>query len=761
MPPLPPIDFSLLPPLPILPLAAGLTWIDWAVLVGYFVVVTVVGERLAGKQATISDFFLGGNKLPWYAVAGSMIATEISAVTFVGVPAIVFGLGGDFTYLQLGLIAGLLARVFIAWVLVPAYYKQRVFSPYDYMGNQLGGGVRGVMTALFSFGGVLAQASRVYLTAIILELVLAGPLGSVEAYTGLSPLASSVILIGVVAVIWTTIGGIATVIWTDVALFLIFVIGGLIAVIAVASDLGGGFGELVRLGTAGDKFRLFDLDLSFSPTKEFTIWTAAIGTLFGNIGAYGTDQLLAQRLFCCKNEREAKKAILASYLGQGVTALMLLVGVGLWAYYKGEPALEYERPVQVALDEQTGAAEDAAALERRGVTVTHFGGNSWGMTNTGNSDPVLDTTGTSATVSAAAAETPPEAWARPLPEPRATQFDEKNDRIFPIFILSDAIPVGLTGLILAGIFAAAISSFDSILAALSQTTLSAAYLPWLNRRRQRLRGFDAAPGTDDAPQRGPTVREGGGRSPLPPDAATTPGDAPPEDGGFAAHPPSRSGLVAGPPEPPQGVPEERLAEHGDESEARHVVFVSRLLVLFWAVILCLVAFFIDWYQDKFDLPILSLALGLASWVQGGLLAAFFLAWLPLNINGRGLVWAAPLSVLCVMSLQFHETWANVTMWAASGILLVSWVVAAGVDWSNTRDDGRLTARLLKTPILAAGCALLMWISYEGDFNGTPLAWPWWAMVGGLIAFTLGYLLADPKTDARPGFDVLPARGEPA
>jgi Na+/proline symporter len=691
-----------LPTLDALPLtlAVGMGWVDWAVLIGYFVVVTIVGERLAGKQESMDDFFRGGGRMPWYAVAGSMIATEISAVTFVGVPAFMFGLGGDFTFLQLALIGGLAARFIIASVLVPAYYKQRVYSPYDYMGNQLGGGVRGAVTTLFTVGGVLAQASRVYLTAIILELVLADVLGPLAEATGIAPLVWSVLLIGVVSVAWTMIGGIATVIWTDVALFLIFIIGGLIAIAAVISDLDGGWTTLVTLGSEGNKFRLFDA--SISPVKEYTIWTAAIGTLFGNIGAYGTDQLLAQRIFTCRNQREAQKAVIASWLGTGVTALMLLVGVGLWAYYKGEPAVESETSAIIELGDGL-SADELALMEARGEEPDDVAAAELVAALAGIGDGVAQYVANPVAL-------PADEWANPLPPERAAQFEEKNDRIFPIFILSDAIPTGLTGLILAGIFAAAISSFDSILAALSQTTISAAYLPWLKRKRQRQ--DDLEPATDRAT----------------PDTST--GSGLPADG--KADPP--------------------LDADDAGADPRHIVFVSRMLVIFWAIILCGVAFFIDWYQERFDLPILPLALGLASWVQGGLLAAFLLAWLPLGINGRGLIWAAPLSVLCVAALRFHSPEAVITFGVLGGLLALSWLPAALAGPPHL-----VNRRLLvQWPMLIAGCVLPAAISQFVIFDGGILAWPWWSLVGGCVAFPFGYLLADPKQDKSRGFEVEPA-----
>jgi hypothetical protein len=160
--------------------------------------------------------------------------------------------------------------------------------------------------------------------------------------------------------------------------------------------------------------------------------------------------------------------------------------------------------------------------------------------------------------------------------------------------------------------------------------------------------------------------------------------------------------------------------------------------------LCVVAAAIDAYQDRFGIPILQLALGIASWTGGALLAACLFAWLPLNINGRGLAWAAPLSVACVISLRFaNVTWWVNTAWVLAGILVVTWVVAALVEAGPL-----LRRRLLLTPVLLAGCSLLIWLAHHAYFmrhgKSEPLAFSWWAMVGTFIAFVFGYLLADPR-----------------
>lgn len=371
----------------------GFSALDWAVFGGFLVLATVLGERLAGRQRGLRDFFLGGRNLPWWAVAGSIVATEVSAVTFLSLPFVIYKEGGDLTYLQLGVGALVLAKLAVAWILVPRYFEREIYSPYDLVGQRLGGGARRVATALFSIGGVLAQAARVYLTAVVLELMLRDELGWLEGRTGIPPLAAAVGAIGVVSVLWTFVGGMAAVVWTDALLFLVFLVGLVIALVTAISGLEGGAAEVFEVARSADKLRLFDL--STDPTRAYTLWAALFAYVIWGFGMFGTDQLLAQRLFCCRDARDARRAMIASNAALIVTGLAAMVGLALYAYYQAHP-----------LD------GDALAL-----------------------------------------------------------YEEKGDRIFPLFILS-AIPTGLKGLVIAGVFAAAISSLDSILAALSQVTLS-------------------------------------------------------------------------------------------------------------------------------------------------------------------------------------------------------------------------------------------------------------------------------------------------
>jgi SSS family transporter len=361
---------------------------DWLIVGIYILGTTLVGHRLKGKQKSTRDFFLGGRNLPWYAVTASTIATTISAVTFIGVPALIYAVDGNFVYLQLAL-GGIIARILVARFLVPLYYEKEFYSPYEYMSDRLGPVVGRITAGMFFLGGILGQGVRVYATALVLELI-----------TGWS-LTESIVLIAVFAVMWTWMGGIAAVIWTDFVQFFILIGGGIAALIFVTHALPDGWTSLVTVGQQADKFAMWDF--STDPRLAFTFWAALIAMPFQNVAVYGTDHLFVQRLLCCRNQKEAQKAVLWSTIGELVPVLMLTVGVGLFAFYEFFPL-----------------SDDLAVL-----------------------------------------------------------VADRGDRIFPAFIISE-IPTGLKGLLIAGVLSAAISSLDSILAALSQISLTMFYKPFFN-----------------------------------------------------------------------------------------------------------------------------------------------------------------------------------------------------------------------------------------------------------------------------------------
>lgn len=370
--------------------------LDWIVLFGYLGLTTLVGHIMRGKQASMSDFFAGGRSLPWLAVSGSIIATEISGVTFIGVPGGVMAAQGDFTYLIWGL-GSIIGRVIVGKVFTKVFYEEGIYSPYDYMGRRIKPGLKTLATVFFTIGSILAQSVRVLVAALPLMIV-----------TGLS-FEVCIFIIGVFAIGWTLMGGMRTVIWTDVMQFFLFTIGGLLTVFWIAGHLEGGIGQIFQEAGDAGKTRWLNFDIGLGQAFQFTFWVAIIAVPFQNVGAFGVDQLNAQRMFCCRNAKEASKAIIWSSVGQGITYLMLVVGAALFVWYANNPP--------------DGIVAEALEWQEDGTPI------------------------------------------------RAKQAN-----VFPTWIVTQ-LPPGVSGLILGGVFAAAISSLDSILAALSQTTISVLYHP--------------------------------------------------------------------------------------------------------------------------------------------------------------------------------------------------------------------------------------------------------------------------------------------
>lgn len=360
---------------------------DWLVIVGYLILTTVLGGLLAGKQASMKDFFLGGRKLPWPAVCGSIIATELSAATFLIAPALVFSRGGDMTYIQLAL-GTILARVVIGYFFIPVYYQHEIYSPYEYMGNQLGPRVRNLTTGLFMIGGILAQGARVYIAAKALQVI-----------TG-TDTTTSIVIIGVVSIGWTIMGGITTVIWTDAIQFVLFTVGAVAALAFASATVDGGLATLVSEAYHAGKFRV--INLNFNPREAYTLWCGLIGFSFLTLASHGTDQLMVQRMFTCKSRDHARKAVIWSGLSQVLTYLLLFVGAAVFVYYQHVP----------------------------------------------------------------------------LTGPEQVVVDDDSMKVFAVYIV-DVMPPALSGLLMAAIFATAISTLDSLLAALSQSTISVLYKPLL------------------------------------------------------------------------------------------------------------------------------------------------------------------------------------------------------------------------------------------------------------------------------------------
>jgi solute:Na+ symporter, SSS family len=302
--------------------------LDLAIIFGYLIGVTALGTWFGRKQETTSDYFLGDRTVPWWAIAASIVATETSTITFISVPGIAFARGGNFQFLQL-VFGYMLGRIVISLLFIPSYFRGELLTVYQLLERRFGGRIKMLAAALFVVMRNIADGIRLLLTAIVLAAVYTSFQPQTNAET---VVIASIILIGIVMIIFTYFGGMEAVIWIEVVQLGIYIGGALAAAIVLAKGINGGFSEAMAIGAQYGKFSLFDF--SFDITKTFTFWAGLIGGCFLTMSTHGTDQYLVQRYLCTDRPRRAAAALLTSgavVLGQFIG--FLFIGVLLFAFY--------------------------------------------------------------------------------------------------------------------------------------------------------------------------------------------------------------------------------------------------------------------------------------------------------------------------------------------------------------------------------------------------------------------------------------------
>jgi SSS family solute:Na+ symporter len=291
--------------------------VDVIIVAFYFLGTIALGAWFTRRQRDLRTYFVGDRNVSWWLVLISIVATETSTVTFLSVPGLAYNRdGGNLTFLQLafGFVIG---RVLIAWILLPQYVRGELFSAYQVLRERFNVTVQRTASGLFLLTRTVADGLRLYLAALLLQQFT-------EWNSGLA-----VLIIGVACMIYTYLGGMQAVIWTDFIQFVIYILGALLAGVFMLRMLPGGMQEYLATGAAADKFTL--LDLQFDPAQTFTLWTGLIGGAVLTMASHGADQMMVQRYLCSRSLGQARAALVSS----GVVVLLqfllfLLLGVGLF-----------------------------------------------------------------------------------------------------------------------------------------------------------------------------------------------------------------------------------------------------------------------------------------------------------------------------------------------------------------------------------------------------------------------------------------------
>jgi SSS family transporter len=328
--------------------------IDLVIIVAYLAGVVAIGFWCRKRQKTTRHYFLAGRQLPWWAISGSIVATETSAITFISVPGIVYARGGDFTFLQL-VFGYLIGRVVICALFIPAYFRRNLLTIYELLQNRFGGAVRSLAASLFIIMRTIADGVRLLLTSIVMSSVWHAFLPNTDM---VSAAAISVIAIGGVMLLFTTVGGMEAVVWTEIVHVGVYIIGAAAAIVILIHSIDGGLSAAIGAGRAASKFRLFDFSLTM--LKPYAFWAGVIGGSFLNMSTHGTDQYMVQRYLCTTSPRKAQVALLVSgFVVLAQFIVFLFIGVLLFAYYKpftlagyaaGPAAAPFRTPDQVFPD---------------------------------------------------------------------------------------------------------------------------------------------------------------------------------------------------------------------------------------------------------------------------------------------------------------------------------------------------------------------------------------------------------------------------
>src|SRR5881398_1957590 len=321
--------------------------IDCAVLFLYFVVIISIGLFVGRRERDLADFALGGRQIAWWAILGSLIAAETSAGTFFGTPGEGFH-ERNYTYLQLAL-GTILARILVSYIFIKPYYDYKVYSIYEYLTARFGVPTKNAASAIFLVTRVLASGARLYAAAIALALayemirgVQPGQRETLLIYIG------STIAIVVLTAIYTTLGGIKAVIWTDFIQASIMIGSAFIALGLLYSAIPGGWNEIVQRhgGFGVSDFFTTGLD----PAKhgwekikgmfeiEYTIFAGLIGSTFITMSTHGTDQDMVQRMLTAPDIRRSRRSLILSGLADiPIVLTFLSIGLLLWTYYQAHP----------------------------------------------------------------------------------------------------------------------------------------------------------------------------------------------------------------------------------------------------------------------------------------------------------------------------------------------------------------------------------------------------------------------------------------
>ena len=294
-----------------------LSAIDLLLVAVYLAGITLFGLRFRRKDRSLKSYFLADRTIPWWAIALSIVAAETSTLTIISVPGLAYAEDWGFFELVLGYLLG---RVVVCILFLPRYFRGDLLTAYEVIGQRFGPRLHRLTALLFLFLRAAAEGVRVFAVSIVVGMAI----GTNDVI--------SIAVICALTLIYTLEGGLAAVIWTDVAQMCLYIGGTIVSAVVLGALVPGGWHAIHWAAAAQGKLTIFHFAANL--TQTYTFWSGALGGCFLTMASHGTDQLMVQRLLAAKNLRDSQTALLASGVVIAVQfALFLAIGAGLYFFY--------------------------------------------------------------------------------------------------------------------------------------------------------------------------------------------------------------------------------------------------------------------------------------------------------------------------------------------------------------------------------------------------------------------------------------------
>jgi Na+/proline symporter len=442
--------------------------LDWIVVAAYLIWIVVDGLRRTKAASEIDGYLLANRSLPWWAVGLSVMATQLSAITLVGTTGQAYADGMRFIQFYFGLP---IAMVLLSMTLVPFFYRSGVYTAYEYLERRFDVKTRTLATILFLFGRSMSTGAIISAPAVILSIIFHWNL------------TLTILAIGGPTILYTVLGGVQAVTWTDVKQMGI-VVGGLVcAVIALGLGLPHEVGIAQALHVAGAAGRMNTIDFHFDPKQTYTFWSGLIGGMFLHLSYFGCDQSQVQRYLTAKSLTQARSSLLMSaFVKIPLQVLVLMVGVFMFLFYVfNQPPMlfntEYRARVEQSArggDYQALESDFSRAYERRRAAASALAAADEASRDAAGESFRAATADMEAIRGRAAAIVKDVTGAASYGDKTGDTPRPDVNYVFPTFVTTK-LPQGLVGLIIAAIFAAAMSATAGELSATATATVIDVY----------------------------------------------------------------------------------------------------------------------------------------------------------------------------------------------------------------------------------------------------------------------------------------------